>query len=265
MTKINFLIIVPTLNSYRLLPKLVSSLRSQIYQNWRVLFVDGHSNQNNINYLIKTESEDNRFSWVTQNKENPGIYSAMNQGLTFARDNDWILFWGSDDFASSKYTFSRIADLINNLGNKKPYLIFGKTNYFDLIHKKKGRKSIFSNKKNIFINSYQLRNLLFCGCSPPHQGTIFSPESIDNCEIFNTKYKIAADLEYFLNISLKSNINIFLFEESIANIGLGGFSSKSNLKRFKEVINIYIKIFGILSIFPFILRYLKRIFSVLKK
>ena len=265
MKKINFLIIVPTLNSYRLLPKLVNSLRIQTYKNWRVLFVDGNSNKENINYLIKTEREDSRFSWITQNKESLGIYSAMNQGLNYAKDNEWILFWGSDDWASSKHTFNRIVDLINNLGNKKPYLILGKTNYFDLINKRMGRKSIFSNKKDIFINSYQFRNLLFLGCSPPHQGTIFSPESINSCEIFNTKYKIAADLEYFVKISLKTNIYIYLFEESIANIGLGGFSSKSNFKRLKEVIKIYMKAFGFLSILSFFLRYLKRIFSVLSK
>ena len=43
--QITFLFIVPTLNSYKKLPKLVDSLTNQTYESWRCLLVDGESNE----------------------------------------------------------------------------------------------------------------------------------------------------------------------------------------------------------------------------
>ena len=37
--KVNFLIIVPTYNSYKNLEELVNSLKSQIYNNWKVILI----------------------------------------------------------------------------------------------------------------------------------------------------------------------------------------------------------------------------------
>ena len=47
--KVNFLIIVPTYNSYKKLEQLVKSLKSQIYKNWKVIFIDAPSNDNHKN------------------------------------------------------------------------------------------------------------------------------------------------------------------------------------------------------------------------
>ena len=38
------LFIVPTLNSYHLLPKLVNSIQNQSFKNWEIIFIDGDSN-----------------------------------------------------------------------------------------------------------------------------------------------------------------------------------------------------------------------------
>jgi len=40
---INLLIVVPTLNSYKILPNLVRSLENQSYKNWKLVFIDGNS------------------------------------------------------------------------------------------------------------------------------------------------------------------------------------------------------------------------------
>ena len=52
---ISFLIIVPTFNSYNDLKRLFVSIKSQTFQHWRVLFIDGNSmieiyNANTISY-----------------------------------------------------------------------------------------------------------------------------------------------------------------------------------------------------------------------
>lgn len=260
------LIIVPTLNTYKILNKLVKSLINQKYKNWRVVFVDASNDKNHINFLKELSNDDSRFSLEIQNKfDNPGIYGAMNQGLQSASKDEWILFWGSDDFAPNKDTLNNLVKEITFYKDKNPYILIGRARYIDLKSLKLGRRSIFINKKNIVIGSGLFSLYMFLGSSPPHQGTIFSPDSIKAIKIFNTKFKIASDLNFFLNTSLLKGINIPLLDCDIVNIGLGGYSSTYSRKRFIEVFVAYYERFNVLAFIPLSLRYLKRLISVLKK
>ena len=123
MNDLKFLIIVPTLNSYKILWRLINSLEIQTYQYWRVVFVDGNSSYEHISYLNNLKDKDSRFIWVTQEAINKGIYGAMNQGLQYAKNDEWILFWGSDDWAPNKNTFKIIAEKINSFKKIKPYIL----------------------------------------------------------------------------------------------------------------------------------------------
>ena len=53
MVNRSLLIIVPTLNSHKVLVRLVNSLISQTFKDWRVIFIDGKSSLKHINYLKK--------------------------------------------------------------------------------------------------------------------------------------------------------------------------------------------------------------------
>ena len=75
-----FSIIVPTLNSYKILINLVNSIESQTWNKWEVVFVDGESNQKHKNYLKELCNRDKRFFFYKQLKSNKGIFGAMNQG-----------------------------------------------------------------------------------------------------------------------------------------------------------------------------------------
>ena len=44
-------IIVPTLNTYLILPKLINSLKIQTWKDWNLLFVDGDSTNKHFNWL----------------------------------------------------------------------------------------------------------------------------------------------------------------------------------------------------------------------
>ena len=78
------LFIVPTLDSYHLLPTLVRSLESQVSVAWRVLFVDGPSSSNHRSWLIAQCNRDSRFSYVEQLTSEKQIFGAMNQGFSHA-------------------------------------------------------------------------------------------------------------------------------------------------------------------------------------
>lgn len=263
MIQIRLLLIVPTLNSYPIICRLINSLKNQKYKNWRVVFVDNSKNKSQVEYLNKLCKNDNRFNWFKQNNKNPGIYGAMNQGLKYAKKDEWIIFWGSDDFAPNENVFLKIAQSIDLYKNKKPYLFIFKARYFDDHLKTLQRKSSFGNIRRFVIDSKKFKSMLYLGNSPPHQGTIFSPESITKGEIFNTNYKIAGDLKFYLDIAFTEKNNFVLLNDQIVNMGIGGYSSINQNKRLQEVYRAYYSKFKILGLIPFFLRYCRRILSLL--
>ena len=262
---LKILLIVPTLNTYKLLDRLINSLINQSYKNWRVVFVDASDDKDHIDFLEKLKNNDSRFLSISQNlNKYQGIYGAMNQGLEIVEPDEWTLFWGSDDFLPCKNTFNNLVKEISSYKDKDPYILIGRARYIDLKSFKPRRKSIFINKKNIVLSSRLFAYYMFLGSSPPHQGTIFSPKSIKVFKFFNTKFNMAADLEFFLKTSLLKNINIPILESEIVNIGLGGYSSISTRKRLCEVFMAYYERFGFLAFIPFTFRYFKRLLSKLK-
>jgi len=101
----SLLIVVPTLNSYHLLPRLLTSLQQQSWPHWQLLFIDGPSGPEHRQWLHQCCAAEPRCRWIAQDPCKPGIFGAMNQGFAAAADPaspaDWLLFWGSDDWAAS--------------------------------------------------------------------------------------------------------------------------------------------------------------------
>ncbi len=260
----SLLIIVPTLNSYKVLTRLVNSLKSQTFGEWRLLFVDGYSNKAHCNWMKKVCKEDNRITSIKQNKSHKGIYGAMNQGLTYAKKKDWILFWGSDDWAYSNDTFAEIMNLIKNIEKNnnlnKPDLIVGRGHYIDAYNGKLKRITRFDESRNSYNNFLYFISMLF-GNTPPHQATIFGPGTRLNSRIYSNDFYLTADLDFFLSLMSKKNLNVQIIKSTIVKIGDAGVSSRWIKLRFSEVLKTYFKHFKIFFFIPFIARYLKKIKS----
>ena len=270
--KLNFiksfkiLFVIPTLNSYYLLPRLVKSIQRQTFKNWQILFIDGESNDIHKKWINDFCSKEKKARIIYQDKNNPGIYGAMNIGFKEAKDNEWILFWGSDDWAASKHIlqdiFLTLIDLnsINNL----PSLLFLQGNYISNKNFKKTRKTLINLPQKL-IWCKELRRNLFFGKIPPHQTTLFGPDIRSIKSEYNIKYKLAADMDYFLSITKSKDMTCFYAPITIVNLLEGGISNKMNILRLQEVFEIYFKNFGIYSIFPFLLRYLRKIYLKIKR
>ena len=257
----SFLIAVPTLNSYQLLDHLLMSLQAQSFHHWRLLFIDGDSDYFHRQWLDNCCYNEPRCSWIFQDPSQPGIFGAMNQGFAKALENEWLLFWGSDDFASNPNVFSNLINVINSHEFPPDMIICG-ARYVDLSTNILSRSSIFYPLGIISANCY--RRLLFFGSTPSHQGTLIGPGARRKLSRYSSGFRLSADLDYFLQLSKFADLQVQCLDLEIVHMGVGGISMQHTFRRFQEVVFAYRKAFGWGWWFPFLLRYLLRSISLLK-
>ncbi len=255
-----FSIIVPTLNSYKILKNLVNSIKSQTWHNWQVVFIDGGSNEKHINYLKELSNKDKRFSFYMQLKSYKGIFGAMNQGIEIIDRNSWFLFLGSDDTFKNSLILEKLNLKINSIKSIKIDLMICRGKYFDI------KKNIFSrtaffinNSDDSLLNDQDYKKLIFRGFTPPHQTTLFNGNSRAFYYKYNDNYRIAGDLEYFCRIAQHKKLLILNVSLDTINISTGGVSDIKHFLRLKEVIKCYFKHFKFRFILPFFYRYYNRL------
>ena len=127
----------------------------------------------------------------------------------------------------------------------------------DLKTGKENSKDHFTKLKTRNLQKYTYKKLLFFGFRQPHQGTLINPRLNLKDLIYNEKFELAADLNFYLDCSNKKELKCKTININIVDIGVGGISRKKHLQRFKEVFLIYWKNFKFLFFVPFILRYIK--------
>jgi len=263
---ISFLIIVPTLDSYHLLPSLVNSLRQQTFPHWRVQFIDGPSDQAHRQWLRMICNQDKRFGWESQFDVTTGIFGAMNQGIRRADPiSDWVLFWGSDDQAASPFVLRSIADKLRNckLSRLSPCILVCSGQYFHRNEQDVTGIKHCLGRKTRFIYRSSFRHSLFLGSTPPHQATFFGPGIFTLLSTFTTDLKLSADLDYFLRLSTHPEIRILQQDMEVVWIGDRGVSRKETKRRLREVCIAYQRAFEYRWWIPFFLRYLERIQSLI--
>jgi len=259
-----FYIIVPTLNSYKLLPSLVFSLTEQTYSFWRVHFVDGESDNDHCKYLDSICELDSRFSWKKQLRLDGGIFGAMNEGIAYAEFHyDWLLFWGSDDRASSPSMLESIVEKLKSSTNtlSNPDLLVCQATYYKT-HQNSQSLDTFLGRKSVFYFIHSYRRSLFFGSTPPHQATFFGHSAFNLIPEYSANFNLAADLDYFLKLSEFLNIRIAIHNEDIVLIGEGGVSNKRTKQRLLEVKKAYQNTFHQWWWIPFVMRYVQRILSI---
>ncbi len=250
----SILIIVPTKNSTKYLGKLVKSLLDQEDPNWRVIFIDFKSEKSHKNYLENICKNDKRFN-IKKQIAKTGIFGAQNLGFKFCNNDEWILFWGADDYASDRKVISNIRKTI--FRNKLYDLIIFKGRFVDLKTGKEKSKDHFTKLKTRNLLNYTYKKLLFFGFRQSHQGTLINPRLNLKDLRYDEKLELAADLNFYLDCSNKKGLISKTVNTNIVDIGIGGISRKKHILRFKEVIYIYWKNFKFLFFVPFFLRYLK--------
>jgi glycosyltransferase involved in cell wall biosynthesis len=251
--------VVPTLNSHLLLSRLLLSLQQQTWRRWKILFVDGASDSEHRSWLRHCCSVESRCSWVEQDPDQPGIFGAMNKGFELAEPQDWLLFWGSDDWAASPEVLETAVCSIQSC-NYWPDLLVCSGRYFDNSTDSFGRRTSFHSGG--LMTSLDFRRALLLGSTPPHQSTLFGPGSRSKLASYSSGFRLTADLDYFLRISRKDDLRVVCLDLELVYMANGGVSSQQTKRRLREVCRAYQLAFGWRWWFPFFARYSRRLFSL---
>ncbi|MCP9826369.1 glycosyltransferase [Synechococcus sp. EJ6-Ellesmere] len=248
------LIVVPTLNSHALLARLLDSLQAQTWPHWRLLFVDGPSGSKHRQWLERCCNAESRCRWLRQDPAEPGIFGAMNQGFAAAGPHEWLLFWGSDDWAAAEDVFERAMAALAAV----PDLLVCRGRYVSSApgDATPGRSTAFR-----WRGSY--RRSLFLGSTPPHQATLIGPGARQRLARYAPGFRLSADLDYFLQLSRWPELRVQVLDLELVHMAPGGVSGVQHRRRLQEVRHAYRRAFGWRWPVPFLMRYLQRIISAL--
>jgi len=259
----SLLIVVPTLNSASLLPRLLDSLRLQAWTQWKLLFIDGPSGAQHRQWLVQCCTNDPRCRWLDQSTAEPGIFGAMNQGFALAGPADWLLFWGSDDWAAAPTVLAQVAAALELAASQAttPDLLVCRGRYFDVDSGALARTTVFQPAG--LLNSAAFRRALLLGCTPPHQATLFGPGARQRLARYAPGFRLSADLDYFLQLSRHPGLRVQCLDLELVHMTVGGISGQQTQRRLQEVRRAYRRAFGWRWWFPFLMRYLRRVVSLL--
>lgn len=248
-------IVVPTRNSSALLPRLVRSLQEQTWTSWRVILVDASSLPGERQYLEHLVRSDPRFSWEEQDADDEGIYGAMNIGFRLLQPAEWVLFWGSDDWASTPQSLQD--SLMDPLLQQSDLLVCG-GRY--IRQEPDGAPQVERATSFRWLHSYRLS--LFLGSTPPHQCTLIGPGARRLLDRYDDQFRIAADLDYFLSLARHRSCRVRSSAVLLVDMAVGGVSGVEHRRRFQEVVNAYRNAFSFFWPIPFLMRYFQRLITL---
>jgi len=183
-------IITVCLNSQKTIEKTIRSVISQKYKNYEYIIIDGGSSDNTIKIIKKYK----KYIRVIISEEDKGIYDAINKGIKQSTGSV-VSILHSDDIFYESQTTQKVMSYFNS--NLKLDCLIGNT----IITKKNSKKIIRKYRANSFK-----KWMLYLGFSPPHTSTFLNNKIYKKYGLYNNKYSIAGDFEFFVRIFLKKKI-----------------------------------------------------------
>lgn len=220
-----FSIITPTLNSERTIKKTVESVLSQNLEDFEYLIVDGGSSDGTLDYVRELAAFENNLSFISEKDD--GIFFAMNKGINLTRGS-YIGIINSDDW----FTENALHLVKEAIEKNVPDIIHG-----DMIAVPVDQKY----ESDRLVRSRE--NLLNVRSSVNHPGCFVKRECYIECGLYDTRYKIAADYDFFLRC-WKQGVSFHHIEEPLCFFREGGTSTKAPFRRDWEVFQIQLSHLG---------------------
>jgi len=187
----------------------------------------------------------------------------MNMGFAEASSGDWLLFWGSDDWAATSTVLAEVAAVLEaaESNGMAPDLLMCRGRYADATSGSLARATVFQSACGLDAAAY--RRALLLGSTPPHQATLFGPGARERLARYASGFRLSADLDYFLQLSRHPGLRVQCLDLELVHMADGGVSGQQTQRRLQEVRRAYRRAFGWYWWFPFLMRYLRRAASLL--
>lgn len=249
MKNIKISIITTCLNSEKTIVYTLNSVFGQTYKKYiEHILIDGGSTDCTIKIIEKYKFTNKKIII----SKNSSIYESLNLGIKESTGN-YILILNSDDILNNNKVIEKVVEIIKK-NKEKIYL--GDVIYFN---------SNLFHKITRFYSSKNFKKWQFIfGHMPPHPGA-FIHSSIAKKNLYDSKYKIAADYDFFLRILKIKEIPFKIINTVITRMKTGGISGRNLLAHFISTseINNSLKKNKVFSNYIFVnLRYLIKIFQL---
>ena len=200
-------IITVCLNDKIGLEKTIQSVLSQTFYDFEFIIVDGASTDGSQDVLKKHSSR--ITNWVSE-KDN-GIYDAMNKGISKSKGR-YYLFLNAGDFLANEnvieefYKWGRGEDIV----------------YGDMILKKKNNEELLMKSPEHVSIRRMLTDTIW------HPVSFIKRELFELYGLYDLKYKIVADYEFFVRTIVKEKVTTFHIPIVVSVFDDSGISSNMN-------------------------------------
>lgn len=206
-------IIVATWNAARTLERCLNSIARQSFKDWELLIADGGSTDGTVELI---RDNDQHIAWWISEKDG-GIYDAWNKALTLAM-GEYVCFLGADDEWIDENSLATLFDAIG-------------VGAYDLVTSRGRVIDPLTNKSLVYGSAWSFsrlgRRMVVC-----HPGMLHQRELFNNHGLFDTRYRIAGDLEFLLR--LPDDLKTLDVDAVTVCIEAAGISRSNVLKRLWE-------------------------------
>jgi glycosyltransferase involved in cell wall biosynthesis len=172
-------IVVATWNAAKTLERCMTSIIGQCFTEWELLISDGGSTDGTIELIRQYESH---IAWWHSERDD-GIYDAWNRAIVHAT-GDYVCFLGADDAWTDENALQR---LFSAIGSDSYDLVTSRGLIFSPDSEETTEIGAPWNFRRIG------RRIVVC-----HPGLLHKRSIFDVYGLFDTRYRIAGDLEFLL-------------------------------------------------------------------
>lgn len=209
-------IITATYNSAATLADTLESVARQTYPAIEHLVIDGASTDN-------TGAIAARYPHVSRFVSEPdkGLYDAMNKGIQLAK-GEIIAILNSDDFYAQPTVIEKV---VESFEQTAALAVYADLQYVD-------GENTAKIVRNWVAGDYDSQ-LFYYGWMPPHPSFFVKRQLYEQCGVFDTSFRYAADYELMLRFLLRYQAPTAYVPEVAVKMRTGGQSNASFKNRWK--------------------------------
>ena len=211
-------------NGAKTLEQTINSVLGQSYDGIEYIIIDGGSTDGTLDIIKKYE--DRIFYWISE--PDRGIYDAMNKGIAVAQGS-LINLLNADDYLEPG-ALQIAADAYLTYG--RPCIVYGDSYYVDDAI---GVKARFHTTLSYWI-----------GMTICHQGIFVHRDIYDSVGLYDTRYHLAADYEFFVR-AMRQHIPFVRSNEILVSCRNAGATYTRSTQSRNETNSINRYYFGLCS------------------